>query len=124
MKLTVRLTALLCLASGLGFADSWSGVLVDSKCYASEESNVNPDDTDTYVDRDRNFELRYCHPTARTKSFAIVQESGESLKLDSASDAKAAEIARNGDKKANVFVAVTGERNKRTIQVNSISLVR
>ena len=78
MKLTVRLTALLCLVSALGFANNWSGVLVDSKCYASEESNVNPGDTDTYVDRDRNFELRYCHPTARTKSFAIVQESGES----------------------------------------------
>ena len=124
MKLTVRLTALLCLVCGLSFADSWSGVLVDSKCYAAEERNVNPDDTDTSVDRDRNFELRYCHPTPRAKSFAIVLESGEFLKLDSASDAKAAEIARNGNKKSNVFVAVTGERNKRTIQVNSISLVR
>jgi hypothetical protein len=45
MKPTLRLTALFCWSAVLGLAGSWSGNLVDSKCYASEERNVNPTDT-------------------------------------------------------------------------------
>ena len=122
MKPTILLLCVLSLAPMRGFADNWSGVLVDAHCYASEEGNVNPLDTNTYADTDRNFELRYCHPKAHTKTFAIVQEDGESLKLDVAGDAKAAEIVRNHNTKANLIVAVTGDLKKQTIQVNSIAL--
>jgi len=124
MRLTIRLAALFCLASALGFAENWSGVLVDSKCYAAEERNVNPSDTEIWVDRDRGFELRYCHPKAHTKSFAIVQENGISLKLDSAGDAKAAEIVRTSHQKQDLFVAVTGEEDRNTVLVRSISKIR
>lgn len=122
MKLTILLTFLVSLAAARAFAENWSGVLVDARCYASEQSNINPQDTDTYVDRDRNFELRYCHPKTRTNSFAIVQESGDPLKLDSAGNTKAAEIVQNHKTKSNLFVAVTGDLKKDTIQVSSISL--
>jgi hypothetical protein len=124
MRLTIRIIALLCLASALGFANTWSGVLVDSKCYTSEERNVNPTDTQPWADRDGNLEIRYCHPKARTKSFAIVQTSGESLKLDSSGAAKAAELVRSASKKSNLLVVVTGERNQDTITVDSISTAR
>jgi len=123
MDLTLRLAALFCMASALGCAGTWSGVLVDAKCYASEESNVNPRDTTFWVDTDRNSEIRYCHPKSHTTSFAIVQQSGESLKLDSASDVKASEIARNGDKKYNLYVDVTGEQTKGVVKVDSISVL-
>jgi hypothetical protein len=124
MIFTVRFTCLLCLSSALSFAESWSGNLVDSKCYAAEERNVNPTDTQPYADRDRNLEIRYCSPSAKTKSFAVVQPDGSSLKFDTAGNAKAAGLVQKSGKKAQLYVAVTGELNKNTIQVESISTAR
>jgi len=119
-----RLILLFCLSSALSFAGSWSGVLVDSKCYASEERNVNPTDTMTAVDRDVNLGIRYCSPKEKTKSFALVQSDGSTFKLDSAGDAKAAELIRTTTKRSRLAVAVTGEMDKDTIQVDSISMAR
>jgi hypothetical protein len=60
MAITMQLVILLLSLSGaLSSAENLSGVLVDSKCYDSEERNVNPTDTLTYVDRDRNLEIRF-----------------------------------------------------------------
>src|SRR5580698_2732795 len=100
--------ALLCMAPVVGIAGSWSGTLVDSKCYASEERNVNPTDTLTHVDRDGNREIRYCSPRAKTKSFAVVQADGTIYTLDSAGNAKAAELVRTIGKQSRFVVAVTG----------------
>ena len=67
MALTARrLATLFCLSTALGFAATWSGWLVDSKCYGSLERNKNPSDTLTYVDRDRGQEVRYCHAKSKT----------------------------------------------------------
>jgi hypothetical protein len=120
----VRLVALAAISSGFGFAQRWSGALVDSKCYASEERNVNPTDTSTYVDRDRNLEIRYCSPRAKTTSFAVVQQDGLHFDLDAAGNAKAAQLVRTIGKKPLVVVAITGELVKNTIKVDSISLAR
>jgi hypothetical protein len=124
MALTVQLVGLMCLSSALSFAETVSGVLVNSKCYAAEERNVNPTDTETYVDRDGNLEIRYCRPRAKTKYFAIVTPDGESFELDSIGNAKAAELVRQSGKKARYDVAVVGGISKHTIQVESISLAR
>jgi hypothetical protein len=97
---------------------------VNSKCYAAEERNVNPTDTETHVDRDGNLEIRYCRPRAKTKSFAIVTPDGQSFELDSAGNAKAAELVRQSGKKSRYDVAVVGGISKHTIQVESISLAR
>jgi hypothetical protein len=119
--MAMRFATLLFLSSTFSFAGSWAGALVDSKCYAAEERNVNPTDTLTSVDRDRNSEIRYCSPRTKTKSFAIVLPEGTALKLDAAGDAKAAELVRATGKKSLFNVAVTGERDKNTIKVDSIS---
>jgi hypothetical protein len=115
---------LFCLSSALSFAGSWSGVLVDSKCYASEERNVNPTDTMTFVDRDQNLGIRYCSPKEKTKSFALVQSDGSTFQLDSAGDTKAAELVRTTGKRSRFAVTVTGELGKNTIQVDSVSMAR
>jgi len=120
----MRLAALFCLSVALSFAGSWSGALVDSKCYDAMERNVNPTDTLTDVDRDRDLEIRYCSPNARTKLFAVVQQSGQSFKLDSVGNAKAAELVRKTGKKSSFVVAVIGEMSKNTVQVDSISMSR
>jgi len=96
----MRLTTLACLAATLALAGSWSGALVDSKCWGIEERNVNPTDTLTYVDRDGNLKIRLCSPSPKTKSFAVVQNDGLSVNLDSAGNAKAAEFVRKTGKKS------------------------
>jgi hypothetical protein len=118
----MRLAALLCLCSGLSFAESWSGVLVDSKCYESEERNVNPTDTLMSVDRDTNSELRYCSPGAKTKFFTVVQPDGFSFRLDPAGNAKAADLIRKTGRKPRFQVVVTGELNKSRIGVSQIKV--
>jgi hypothetical protein len=124
LDITIRLTALFCLLSAFSFAESWSGALVDSKCYAAEERNVNPTDTLTNVDRDGNLEIRYCSPKPKTKSFAVVQADGTILSLDSAGNAKAAELVRTAGKRSLFFVALTGDRSSGTIRVDSIAVAR
>jgi hypothetical protein len=124
MTLVMRFAALLCFSSALSFAGSWSGHLVDSKCYDSEERNVNPTDTLTYVDRDKNLEIHYCSPGSKTKSFAIVQSDGLNFKFDTAGNAKAAELVRNSGKKSVFVVAVTGELTRNTVKVESISVAK
>jgi hypothetical protein len=124
MALTMQVVSMLCLSSALGFAGTVSGVLVDSKCYAAEERNVNPTDTETFVDRDGNLEIHYCHPRAKTKAFAVVTADGQSFELDSAGNAKAAELVRQSGKKSRYDVAVVGGTSKQTIQVESISLLK
>jgi hypothetical protein len=124
VMLAVRIAALVCFSSALSFAESWSGALVNSKCWAAEERNVNPTDTTTYVDRDRNLEIRLCSPNAKTKSFAVVQPDGLSFQLDAAGNTKAAELIRQTGKGSVFTVAITGERMKNTIKVDSISIAR
>lgn len=124
MKWTIRLSVLLWMTSGATFAQSWSGYLVDSRCYAAEERNVSPRDTETAVDRDRGYEVRYCSPGAKTRVFAIVPPSGERLKLDAAGNAKAGEIVRGIGKKSMLWVTATGELSGRTLEVNSISAAK
>jgi len=122
--LMTRLSLLFCLWSALSFAGSWSGVLVDSKCYDSEQRNVNPTDTMTAVDRDVNLGIRYCSPKQKTKSFALVQSDGSTFQLDSAGNTKAAELVATTGKRPRFAVAVTGEMDKSTIRVDSISTAR
>jgi hypothetical protein len=111
---------LFCLTPVLGFAENWSGILVDSKCYDSEERNVNP--WEPY--HDQALDVRLCHPNAHTKSFAIVQADWLALKLDSSANAQAAELVRKADKKPYLGVVVTGERNKDTVRVETISAAK
>ncbi len=124
MKRALRIAALLCFSSALGLAATWSGFLVDARCYGARERNVNPTDTLTAVDRDQNSELRYCSPSVKTKSFALVQQDGSSFTLDSAGNAKASELVRKAGKTSWLVVSVTGEAKKHTITVDSISLAQ
>ena len=121
MQLAIPFAVLLSFSPGIAFAETWFGALVDSKCYGAEQRNVNPTDTETSVDRDKNYDVRYCSPTHKTKFFAIVGQEGQRLKLDPAGNAKAADLVRNISKKHILDVAVRGEMVGKTIRVDSIS---
>lgn len=100
---------------------TWSGFLVDSPCYESEEGNVNPKDTETYVDRDRDSEVRFCAPSAKTKAFYLVDHDGLGYRLDAAGNAKAVALVHQIGKKVPMEVTVAGQLTKKTIAVESIS---
>jgi hypothetical protein len=122
MVLTLRIAALLGLSVALGFGENWSGSLIDSKCYASRERNVNPTDTLTNVDRDGSEEIRFCSPSPRTKSFALVLYDGRSFSLDSPGNTKASELVRSSRKRQSpLSVAITGEIVGQAIRADSIS---
>jgi hypothetical protein len=118
----MRFAILLLLASGPGFAASWSGYLVDSKCYGAQERNVYPWDTMPHVDSDMDYQIRYCVPKAKTKDFAVVTADWTRLKFDPAGNAKAATIVGKIGKKPFLRVDVDGELNKGVITVQSISV--
>ena len=104
------------------FADSWSGALVDAKCFAFEERNVNPTDTMTSVDRDFAGELRYCSPSTKTKAFSLVERDGTTFRLDAEGNAKALDILAKSGKKDLTIVVVTGEREKNIIKVTAMAM--
>ncbi len=109
----------------MSFAGTFSGALVNAKCWGFEERNVNPRDTTTFVDRDRNLEISICTPGRKTSLFAIVPPDGVSLQLDAAGNTKAAELVRTIVKKKELIeVNVTGEVDKHTIAVASISAAK
>jgi len=115
----MRFAALWLLVTSLGLAKTWSGLLVDSNCYANEQSNVNKDQTT--VDRDMDMEVRYCSPNSKTKTFGIVLADWNSLKFDSAGNAKAAGLIGSAAAKAPLEVRVSGDLKKDTIAVSSVS---
>jgi hypothetical protein len=124
MKQAGQLMIAVALALSSLFAATWPGSLVDGECWAAEERNVNPRDTTLYVDRDRYRQILYCRPTAKTKSYTIVDFDGLSIKLDPASNAKAAEAVRQAGKLMRIQVTVTGERQDNTITADSIVIAR
>jgi hypothetical protein len=76
------------------------------------------------VDRDKGQEIRYCSPTGKTKAFAIIDHDGYRFKLDVGGNRRAAELVQKTGKKPLYIVAVTGEMKKKTIKVDSISVIR
>lgn len=118
----MRFAVLLCLLTGLAGAETWSGALVNAKCYAAKERNTSPGNQDYNVNRDRSQEISYCSPGAKTKTFAVVTQDGDTLNLDPGGNSKASELVRTATQKAPMVVRVSGERNGNTVKVESIAL--
>jgi hypothetical protein len=120
----MRIITLLLLSSALSFAETWSGTLVNARCWGFEQNNVGTH-TLSYVSRDRNQEVRECCPKAKTKSFGLVTPEGIVLVLDAAGNATASELAKAAHRNVPIRVVVVGEpHNKNSIQVLSISAAK
>ena len=110
----MRLLTLLIVLSPLGIAGTWSGYLVDARCYAVEQSNVSADTSS--VSRDMRLGLQQCSATYKTTRFAIVQNDWSVLKLNTAGNQSVAAIARHNTKRSTLYcVTVAGVRHKNTI---------
>lgn len=121
IRLIFRAICLSGLAATLSLAESWSGSLVDSKCYGARRSNVNPFETHP-ASTDLNQAIRYCSPNIKTKFFSVVQQDGMSFTLDSGGNAKAHELLLESGKKSRYRVTVTGEMTQEILKVDTITL--
>jgi hypothetical protein len=120
MKLTSRFAFLLALAS-VSFAASWSGALVDTKCYTSAKQNTShghPGSTDT------KRAVRSCSPNDTTTSFSVVQQVGMTFNLDSDGNEKARQLVLKEGKKSPFMVNVSGEATQDTLKVDTISITK
>ena len=124
MKRMIQLGALVFLMSTASFAaGSWSGYMVDSKCYESTQRNVNAWSTST-VDRNMDLDIQRCAPTQKTKSFGLVGQDWTILKLDPAGNTSAAEFVRSSAKRDMYRVTITGETDRNFLKVDSIATVK
>jgi hypothetical protein len=117
----MRFASLLICLSSLGFAGTWSGVLVDSRCYTSMWNNTGPDVPS--VARDMNSLLVQCAARPDTRRFAIVQYDWRPLRLDAAGNERAAAIIRPIWKRRALYcVTVAGARKRNEIFAGPVSL--
>ena len=120
MNHILRVTSLLTLSSAICLAETWSGALVDSECFATAKHNVSHDAGHTGTDQRRM--IRHCAPNANTKSFTIVEQDGTAFDLNAGGNDKAAELVQKTSAKRPYLVTITGAKNESTLQVNEIAL--
>jgi hypothetical protein len=118
----MRLVGLLFSLSVAALAGTWSGQLVDSRCYASETTNVSADAG--FGGRDMVGELRRCLVNERTKKFGVVLNDWSTYRFDARGNAQASEMVRQKRKQSAYHVTVGGALNpkKHTIAVSSLSV--
>jgi hypothetical protein len=116
----LRFVGVLCLTAGLGFAETWSGALVDARCFGAAEQNHNVDQS--LAAQDVGLEIRLCTPGRKTHSFGLVQRDGTMLKLGPSVDADAAKLVQLGPKPKNSLwlVTVNGKMQDSTVAADSI----
>jgi hypothetical protein len=121
MKLILRFAFLLSLTSGLSFAESWAGALVDARCYATAQNNVSqghPGSTDS------RRAIRSCSPNENTTLFSVVPKIGMAVNLDPDGNEKARKLVLKEGKKSPFIVSVTGDKTEDTVKVSTISIAK
>lgn len=121
MARIVWLSAFFCLVAMPGIGKSWSGVLVDSKCFTSMDHNRG--DIPSFVNWDINGAIQFCSPTMKTHSFAVVQPDGTSIKLDSNGNERSRTLLDN-NKHSLYIVKLDGEEDRHMVRVKTISVLR
>jgi hypothetical protein len=118
----MRVASLLFSLSVAGFPGTWSGQLVDSRCYASVTTNVSPDAG--FAGRDLVGELRQCLVNDRTKNFGVVLNDWSTFHFDGRGNAQAWELVRLNHKRSAYRVTVGGAMNSKRhmIDVRSLSV--
>jgi hypothetical protein len=122
MKLATQLAAFVLLMSTTSFAaGNWRGYLVDSKCYESATTNGK---YLTSVNRDMDLSIKLCVPSAKTKSFALVQPDWKMIKFDPDGNSKAAKLFVVIIEQQRYWVTITGEMDESILKVGAISMAK
>jgi len=119
MKTTSKIGIVLCMAGVAGYAETWTGKLIDSSCLerfsTAESSGRKPLDLDKLD--------KQCAPTPATANFAVL-DGDKIYKLAAAGSSKVMADIYGGAIKADhdreVRVTVKGKKNGDTIMVESV----
>jgi 3-deoxy-D-arabino-heptulosonate 7-phosphate (DAHP) synthase len=114
MKTIAKLGLALGVFAAMGYAESWTGKLIDAACH--ERSQQNP------ADSKQKSELAACDASASTTSFAIETSDGKVYKLDASGNAKASTALRGNPDNKNPMATVSGTMDGQTVKVDSISV--
>ena len=116
----MRLAALFFFLSTAGFAGTWSGFLVDSRCWASRQTNATVEATT--VARSMNADVRFCSPTRDAKRMGVVLDNWRKLRFDPTGNVRAAQLVAKAAEGSSYNVTVKGLlSDKSTIRVDSLS---
>ena len=103
-----------------GLASTWSGFLVDSRCWTSRQDNVTMEATT--VARATNADVSFCSPTRDTKRFTVVVHDWRKLRLDPTGNVRAAQVIAKAAEGSSYSATVQGLlRDKKTIEVAALS---
>jgi hypothetical protein len=114
MKAIAKLGLALGMFAALGYAENWTGKLVDASCH--DKSQQNP------ADSKQTSDLATCAATASTTSFAIQTSDGKVYKLDASGNAKASTALKGNPDNKNATATVSGTMDGQTVKVDSISV--
>ena len=115
----MRLASLLFCVSTVGFASTWSGFLVDSRCYAIGQANVSQDANVT--SRNMSQQIRTCTAKSDTRHFGVVPADWKGFRFDPKGNAQAARLVQKRRKGTVMMVTVAGVRQGNRIKVASLS---
>ena len=113
MKTIAKLGLVLGAFAALGYAENWTGKLIDASCH--DRSQQNPAEK-------QKSDLSACAASASTTSFAIETSEGKVLKLDAAGNAKAATALKGNPANKSPEATVSGSMEGQTVKVDSISV--
>ena len=112
-----KLGILLGLGAALGYAESWTGKILDASCYDTQKTAGHKSDESL---------ARECAPSATTKDFAIQTAAGKVYKVNASGNAELAKDIRDGvlkkDQDGDVHATVTGSMENEMVNVTSINL--
>ena len=108
MKQLMKISVLLCLAAAFGFAETWTGKLIDANCKQDPVAQKDSGSSAT------------CAPKATTTVFAIQTADGKIYRLDNQGNSKAATAMKIDPTKTNV--TVSGSFDGQMVKVESIEM--
>ena len=114
MKAIARLGLALGMFAAMGYAENWTGKLIDASCH--DRSQQNP------TDAKQKSDLATGAATASTTSFAIETSDGKVYKLDASGNAKASTALKGNPDNKSATATVSGTMEGQTVKVDSISV--
>lgn len=115
MKIALSLGLALAVLAATGYADTWSGNLLDAACLAKNQQNPNRNSKKT-------GDPPTCVASKTTGAFALQTSDGKIYKLDPAGNSKAATALRGNPDNDDPEADVSGARVGEILKVESISV--
>src|SRR5690348_4494058 len=112
MRTIAKLGLALGMFAALGYAENWTGKLIDASCH--DRSQQNP------AEAKQGSDLAACAATASTTSFAIQTSDGKVYKLDASGNAKASTALKGNPDNKSAMATVSGTMDGQTVKVESI----